>query len=61
MLSSFPVEISDLADVGGLEDGFRFRRVGRDKVAREAARSVSRASLGIENKGCALRHIVGVN
>ena len=30
-------EICGLADVGELEVGFRFRRVRRDKVAREAA------------------------
>ena len=47
-------------DVGELGGGFRFRRVGRDKVAGEAALSVSRACLGTENEGCALRHIVGV-
>ena len=29
--------ISDLADVDGLEGGFRFRGVGHDKVAGEAA------------------------
>ena len=58
--SSFSIEISDLADVDGLEGGFRFRRVGRDKVAGEAARSISHACPGTGNEICALRHIVGV-
>ena len=55
----FFVEIHGLADVGEL-GSFRFRRVGRDKVAREASRSVSRACPGTENEGCAFRHLVGV-
>ena len=54
------VEIRRLADVGKLEDGFQFRRVRREKVAGEATRSVSRACLGTENEGCALRHVVGI-
>ena len=58
--NSFFVKICCLADVGELGGGFRFRRVGRDKVAGEAALSVSRASLGTENKGCALRQFGGV-
>ena len=56
----FSVEIYDLADVGGLDGGFRFRQVGPDKVAGEASRFASRASPGTENEGCALRHVVGV-
>ena len=58
--NSFLIEIHGLADVGELGAGFRFRRVRRDKVAGEAARSVSHACLGTENKSCALRHVVGV-
>ena len=54
------VEIRRLADVGELEDGFRFRRVRREKVAGEATRSVSRACLGTENEGCALWNVVSV-
>ena len=58
----FPSSFAILQTFTGfwLESGFRFRRVGHDKVAGEAARSVNRASPGTENKGCALRHVVGV-
>ena len=42
--NSFLVEIRRLADVGELGADFRFSRVRRGKVAREASRSVSRAS-----------------
>ena len=58
--NSFLVEIRGLADADELGAGFRFRRVRRDKVAREASRFVSRASPGTENEGCALGHIVSV-
>ena len=58
--NSFLVEIRGLADVGDLGACFLFRRVWRDKVAGEAARSVSRACSGTENEGCAFRHVVGV-
>ena len=47
-------------DVGELGAGFRFRRVRHDKVAGRASRSVSRASPGTENEGCAFRYVVGV-
>ena len=47
-------------DVGDLGAGFWFKRIKRDKVAGEASRFVSRASLGTENEGCAFRHVVGV-
>ena len=58
--NSFLVGIHSLADVDELGADFRFRRVRRDKVAREVSRSVSRASLGTENECCAFRHVVGV-
>ena len=40
--------------------GFQLRRFGRDKVAGEAARSISRTSPGAKNKSCVLGHVVGV-
>ena len=55
----FFIEIHGLMDVGEL-GSFQLRRVGRDKVAREASRSVSRAGPGTENEGCALEHVVSV-
>ena len=58
--NSFLVEIRGLADLGELGAGFRFRRVRRDKVAGKASRSVSRASPGTKNEGCAFWHVVGV-
>ena len=58
--NSFFVEIRRLADVGSLGAGFLFGQIGRDKVAGEAARSVSCACPGTENEGCAFRHVVGV-
>ena len=58
--NSFLVEIRRLADVGELGVGFRFRRVRRDKVARKASRSISRASPGTENESRAFWHAVGV-
>ena len=58
--NSFFVEIRGLADVGELGADFRFRRVRRDKVAGKASRSISRASLGTENKSRAFWHAVGV-
>ena len=57
---SFLVEIRGLADAGELGVGFRFRRVRRDKVAGKASRSISRASLGTENKSRAFWHAVGI-
>ena len=47
-------------DVGDLGADFRFRRIRRGKVAREASRSVSRACLGTKNEGCAFRHVIDV-
>ena len=58
--NSFLVEVHGLADAGELGAGFRFRRVRRDKVAGKASRSISRASLGTENKSRAFWHAVGV-
>ena len=58
--NSFLVEIRGLTDVGDLGAGFWFRRIGRDEVAGKAARPVSRACPGTENKSCALRHVVGI-
>ena len=55
-IALFPsISISDLADVDGLEGGFRFRGVGHDKVAGEAARSVSRACPRTEKQGWCLQ------
>ena len=56
----FFVEICSLADVGEMSGGFRFRRVGLDKVAGETSRSVSRASPGARNESRAFGHVVGV-
>ena len=53
-------EFCSVASFSGLVDGFRFECFGCNEVAREAARSVSRAILGTENKGRALRHVVHV-
>ena len=59
-LSSFSVEFYNLADFDGSIDDFQLRRIGRDKVAGEASRSVRRTSPRAENENCALRHVVGV-
>jgi hypothetical protein len=58
--NSLLVEIRGLTDVGELGAGFRFRQVRRDKVAREASRSVSRVCPRTENEGCAFRHVIDV-
>ena len=58
--NSFLVEIRELADIGELGAGFRFRRVRCDKVAEKASCSISRASPGTENESRALWHVVGV-
>ena len=56
----FFVEIHRLMDVGDLGADFQLRRIRRDKMAREASRSVSRAYPGAKNESCAFWHVVGV-
>ena len=46
----FSIEFCSLANFGGLVDGFQLRRIRRDEVAREAARSLSRASPRVSEK-----------